>query len=190
MKVNDSGMPDEKYWESLFNIESIVSWVNPEVFDLPIIEIGGGYGTFTLPIAQKSNNTIISYDIEEAMIKRIELRCIEKNISNIMLKQRDVVDQGFEEKDESIGAVLLFNILHFDKRIKLLKEANRVISRNGKIFIIHWRKDIDTPRGPSLDIRPTPNDILYDIKDMGLCLCDEIRILEPYHWGIIIEKRS
>lgn len=40
MKVNDSGMPEEKYLESLFNIENIVSWANPGIFKLPIIEVG------------------------------------------------------------------------------------------------------------------------------------------------------
>jgi len=190
MKVNDSGMPEEKYWESLFNIENIVSWVNPEMFKLPIIEVGGGYGTFTIPLAQELHTNIVSYDIEEEMIKRIETRYKEGKLHNVLLKKRDVVDLGFEEADESVDAVLLFNILHFDKRKMLLNEANRVISKNGKIIIIHWRKDIKTPRGPSLDIRPTPNDILLDIKDMSLCLCNEIRLLEPYHWGMILEKRS
>lgn len=190
MKVNDSGMPDEKYWETLFNVESIVSWIKPELFKLPVIEVGGGYGTFTIPIAQKLKTKIVSYDIEDEMINRIKSRFEEKHLLNIFPRKRDVVDQGFEENDESVDAVLLFNILHFDKRISLLQEAFRVISKKGKIFIIHWRKDIDTPRGPSLDIRPTPDDILLDIKDMGLCLCDEIKLLEPYHWGMILKKRS
>lgn len=190
MKVDDSDMPDEIYWESLFNIENIISWINPGLFDLPVIEVGGGYGTFTIPIARKIKTNLISYDIEEEMIKRIKARSKEVKISNVLLRKRDVVEQGFEENDESVDAVLLFNIVHFDKRNLLLNEAHRVISKKGKIFIIHWRKDIITPRGPSLDIRPTPNDVLFDIKDMGLYLCDEIKILEPYHWGMILEKRS
>ncbi len=58
-----------------------------------------------------------------------------------------------ENVDEELKRVCLeieeryeINILHFDKRKLLLNEAHRVISKNGKIFIIHWRKDIDTPR--------------------------------------------
>ena len=190
MKVYDSGMPKEEYWESLFNIEAVLSWMNPESLRLPVIEVGGGYGTFTLPLAQRLQSKIVSYDIEEEMIKRLVSRSLEKNITNIIAVRRDVLEHGFDEPDEGVDAVMLFNILHFSGRKSLLQEAKRVISKNGKIFIIHWRKDIDTPRGPSLDIRPTPSDIMLDIKEMGLYLCQETTILEPYHWGMILGKRN
>jgi tRNA G46 methylase TrmB len=52
MKVFDSGMPEEVYWSSLFDLEAILTWLNPAAGIDPIIEIGCGYGTFTVPIAQ------------------------------------------------------------------------------------------------------------------------------------------
>ena len=48
MKVDDSGMPEEAYWNSLFDIEAIVDWLDlPKINIATIAEIGCGYGTFT-----------------------------------------------------------------------------------------------------------------------------------------------
>ena len=61
MKVDDSGMPEETYWNSLFDIEGIVDWLAiPK--NSTIVEIGCGYGTFTVPIAKKSAGEIYTFD--------------------------------------------------------------------------------------------------------------------------------
>jgi 16S rRNA A1518/A1519 N6-dimethyltransferase RsmA/KsgA/DIM1 with predicted DNA glycosylase/AP lyase activity len=53
MKIDDSGMPEEAYWNSLFDIQVIIDWLAiPK--NSTIVEIGCGYGTFTVPIAKKS----------------------------------------------------------------------------------------------------------------------------------------
>ena len=44
--------------------------------------------------------------------------------------------------------------------MKIVKNGSsfRILKDDGIISIIHWRSDIQTPRGPSLDIRPKPQD--------------------------------
>lgn len=190
MKINDSGMPDEEYWDSLFNINKIITWLGIEKFSNLIIEVGCGYGTFTLPIADKLNTRLCIYDIEQEMIDITKNKLAKYDQSKLKIVKKDVVESGFDEKDNSCSAVLLFNILHFKERKLLLNEAMRVISRSGEIAIIHWRKDIPTPRGPSLDIRPTAEDIIKDGLSLGLSLYGEITMLEPYHWGIKLRKEE
>ena len=53
--------------------------------------------------------------------------------------------------EERTGMVLLMNILHSPERTLILKEASRIMRRTGKVAVIHWRKDIPTPRGPSVE---------------------------------------
>jgi len=48
-----AGMPGKAYWNSLFDIEGIVDWLDISGNDTTIVEIGCGYGTFPLPIRQK-----------------------------------------------------------------------------------------------------------------------------------------
>lgn len=189
MKVNDSGMPEEQLWDSLFNITNILAWLDVKKYNKPVVEVGCGYGTFTLPIATDLSARIIAYDIDHEMVKTTENKLVTNRQSNFEIKMKDVVEHGFDEADDSCSAVLLINILHFKERMFLLKEAKRVISKKGEIVVIHWRKDIPTPRGPSLDIRPEPEDIIKDSQNIGLKQYGDTRILEPWHWGVKLRKK-
>ncbi len=60
-------------------------------------------------------------------------------------------------KDNSVDYVMLFNILHAEDPVSLLKEAHRILKRDAKVGVIHWIYSDSTPRGPSLDIRPKPH---------------------------------
>ena len=67
MKVIDSGMPDEAYWSSLFDVPGIVHWLRLERVTGPIVEIGCGYGTITAPVGQGAPSTVCDLDIEPAI---------------------------------------------------------------------------------------------------------------------------
>ena len=193
MKVFDSGMPEEAYWNSLFDIRQIVKWLNvADVVD-PIAEIGCGYGTFTVPIAKNFDGIVHSFDIEPTMIERARKNARMAGIQNVTFHLRDILVQGTGLAAQSIGMVLLFNILHSIDKHMILIEASRVLKKSGIVAIIHWRKDIETPRGPSLESRPDQATILDSVYDLDLQFKGNSRILEPYHWGIQLikgDKRS
>lgn len=188
MKVPDSGMPDESYWNSLFDINQIVNWLELDAIKQPIIEIGCGYGTFTVPIAQHTKQTIFSYDIETDMLKACQNNMFKKNIINYSVVRRDVIENGTGLEDNASGLFLLFNILHFEERKVLIQEAYRNLAHNGIIAAIHWRKDIPTPRGPDMSVRPSPEDIVSIGKDNGFEQIGQTAMLGEYHWGIKMRK--
>jgi ubiquinone/menaquinone biosynthesis C-methylase UbiE len=188
MKVNDSGMPEEAYWNSLFNIPLIIEWLDLKRISGPIVEVGCGYGTFTLPIAKETTNKVYAFDIEPGMIETTQRYIQQAGIHNVQFIPRDIIDQGTGLESNTVGLVLLFNILHFDERKLMLEEASRILKPSGIISIIHWRKDITTPRGPAFDLRPDKRIILDSIEGLGLLFNGNERILEPYHWGMILTK--
>ena len=61
-------MPAEDMWASFFNIDLILSelQINSNINDL--VEIGCGYGTFTIPSAKKISGNLYAFDIEEEML--------------------------------------------------------------------------------------------------------------------------
>lgn len=181
-------MPEESYWNSLFNIEGIIDWLNiPD--KSRIVEIGSGYGTFTVPIAGKSpENTIIAFDIEPAMLEITKRNLANSDLSNVECILRDVLAEGTGLESESVNVVLLFNILHFNDRGVLLKEASRILKKGGIAAIIHWRKDIPTPRGPAIELRPDMAQIMDASKGLELHFHGNSKVLEPYHWGIQLVK--
>jgi len=181
-------MPEEDYWNGLFNIPLIVEWLHLKSIFGPVVEIGCGYGTFTLPIAKEIKNQIYTFDIEPAMIQRTQTLMQEAGIQNAQFIQRDIIDQGTGLESDSVGLVLLFNILHFTERRIMLEEAYRILKPSGIVAIIHWRKDIKTPRGPALHLRPDRQIILDAMAGLDLSIYGNDRILEPYHWGIQLIK--
>jgi len=189
MKVNDSGMPEEAYWNSLFDIEGIVDWLDPaKIHGATIVEIGCGYGTFTVPIAKKSTGKICAFDIEPSMIEVARENARKAGLSNVTFSLRDVLEQGTGLEADSVDMVLLFNILHFSEKRVFLAEAARILKEGGIVAIIHWRKDIPTPRGPALNVRPDQDEILGAAAGLNLNFHRNSKILEPYHWGIQLVK--
>ncbi len=183
-------MPEEAYWNSLFNVPLIVDWLNLKDVSAPIVEVGCGYGTFTVPIAKVTKTEIYAFDIDPSMIETARRNVQQAGIRNVRFSLRDIVEEGTGLESGSVAMVLLFNILHFSERRILLEEAWRILRPDGVAAIIHWRKDIPTPRGPSVHTRPDQQLILDSISGLDLHFNGNSRILEPYHWGIQLIKSN
>ncbi|MBI4711597.1 MAG: class I SAM-dependent methyltransferase, partial [Candidatus Omnitrophica bacterium] len=156
MKVRDSGMPERDMWEKFFDPPRILMQMglNSQVRD--VVEVGCGYGTFTIPVAQVISGQIHAYDIDEEMIRITKTEAAKAKRNNVNAVLRDIIADGTGLPDESVDYVMLFNILHLETPVPLLKEACRVLKGGGKLGIIHWNYDPSTPRGPSMEIRPKP----------------------------------
>ena len=115
-------MPEESYWNSLFNIPTILDWLNIKNINAPIVEIGCGYGTFTLPIAKSAKNKIYSFDIEQKMVEITRKKIESAGLTRVELTCRDIIKKTTGLKPNSVGMVLLFNILHSEERKLFLEE--------------------------------------------------------------------
>lgn len=161
MKVRDSGMPPQDYWETLLDVPGILDafGFGPDTRD--VAELGCGYGTFTLPLARRIGGTVHTIDIEAEMVA--------------ITRQR-------------ADAALLFNILHAEQPVALLRAARDVVRPGGLVAVIHWRSDVTTPRGPSLDIRPRPEQIIAWAAEAGLEPDARSFLLPPWHVGLKLRR--
>lgn len=157
MKGRESGMPDADYWNSFFDALEVLKrlQIAPRGTE-SVVEFGSGYGTFTLPLARMTSGRILALDIEPDLVASLGLAARMAAMRNVEAIERDFVGNGTGLADGSVDHALLFNILHIEDPVSLLREASRVLRPGGAASVIHWRRDIETPRGPSLDIRPTP----------------------------------
>lgn len=176
MKIRDSGMPDEAYWETLFDVPLILDRLGiRQCHD--VAELGCGYGTFTIPIAKAISGMVHTFDVDPAMLARTQERAAGLSI---VCEQRDVLQSGF---GVHVDCVLLFNILHCEQPVVLLRHAANVLHTDGHVLVIHWRFR-DTPRGPSLNIRPKPEQIVEWAKEADLEPIGDVIDLPPWHYGI------
>lgn len=190
MKTRESGMPDEEHWSNFFNPDEILNKLGLDPACRAAADIGCGYGTFTIPAARKVAGVVYAYDIEAEMVAACRSKAIEAGLSNVVVAQRDFVVQGTGLADQTVDYVMLFNILHAENPLGLLQEAFRILSTVGKVGIIHWNYDPSTPRGPSMDIRPRPEQIREWLKAIGFDIRLPFIDLPPYHYGTIGQKRK
>ncbi len=185
MKLRESGMPEEEYWESLFDVELILDRMGIDATVRDVAELGCGYGTFTLPAARRIRGVIETYDIEPAMVDRTIQRAREVGLGNVRAEVRDVLAEGFGGEPQTKDACLLFNILHGEEPERLLAHAARVVRPGGRVLVIHWRYDPATPRGPSLEIRPRPEQVIeWARKTRMLQFVTPVVDLPPWHYGL------
>mgnify|MGYP001577894405 CR=1 FL=1 len=187
MKGRDSGMPEEDHWNSFFEAECVVRKLFGEkVCQGDVVEFGCGYGTFTFPAARHATGTVHALDIEHDLIERLRKKVNEESISNIDAKIRDFVADGTGLESGSQSHAMIYNLLHIEDPVGIIKEAHRVLRPSGVLSVIHWRTDIPTPRGPSLEIRPAPEKCKGWMAASGFRNIQDVDLQEccQFHFGI------
>ncbi|MFP5383589.1 MAG: class I SAM-dependent methyltransferase [Gammaproteobacteria bacterium] len=189
MKGRESGMPDADYWNTFFDAPGILKRLRVAPGgDESVVEFGGGYGTFTLPLARMTTGKIVALDIEPELVTSLGHTARAAGLGNVDVIERDFVSHGTGLADSSVDRALLFNILHIEDPVGLLREAHRVLKPGGTAAVIHWRRDIDTPRGPSMDIRPSPEQCADWARQAGFWYSSVIDLgnAARWHFGLIL----
>ncbi|MFX0093688.1 MAG: class I SAM-dependent methyltransferase [Candidatus Hodarchaeota archaeon] len=187
MKIRESGMPEEKEWNEYFNPTEALKLLSVNESTLDVADFGCGYGTFTIPAARIIKGKVYAFDIEPEMINVVEQKAKKYNLTNVKPILRDFMVEGSGLEDSSVDFVMLFNILHLCNPLDLLKEAYRILKHSGRLGIIHWNYDSSTPRGPPMDIRPRPEQIILWAKSVGFSLKQRLD-LKPYHYALLMSK--
>jgi ubiquinone/menaquinone biosynthesis C-methylase UbiE len=155
-----------------------------------VVEFGCGYGTFTVPAAKATTGRVFALDIEPEMVAETLRKAKAAGLSNVVGVVRDFVADGTGLPDSQAGRAMLFNILHIENPLGLLRETHRILAPGGEVGIIHWRSDTETPRGPPLPIRPSAEQCrawaeqveLEFVRYESLCCCS-------WHWGLVMRRR-
>jgi ubiquinone/menaquinone biosynthesis C-methylase UbiE len=188
MKTRESGMPAEEMWQTFFSPTETLQALGLRRGIANAVDFGCGYGTFTIPAAQLIDGTVHAFDIEPEMIEATKRKAERTGLTNIKLYLRDFTTDGTGLSDASVDYVMLYNILHAEEPIRLLSESFRILRDGGTVGIMHWNYDPKTPRGPSMNIRPRPEQCAKWAETVGLTITRRHIDLPPYHYGIVAEK--
>ena len=188
MKARESGMPDEAMWEQFFDVKKIFNELEIGNDIGTLVDLGFGYGTFTIPASRKIKGRVYAFDIEKSLTKALESKLKINNIRNVTLFNKDFISDGTGLQNEEADYVMLFNILHAERSADILEEAFRILKRNGKVGVIHWNYDPGTPRGSSMAIRPKPEELKKKLTEAGFSILKNNINLPPFHYGILAKK--
>ena len=188
LALRESGMPDIAMWERFFDPYAIFEQFELKNQTISGADIACGYGTFTIPLAKLNSGTIYAIDINTDYVSHLEKEINKNGLSNIKIVMSSITDPTFQ-LPEQVGYILLFNILHCENCEALITNAIHSLTNDGKIFVIHWRSDIETPRGPPLSIRPKIEDIIQLMSKFSFKLLKIIPAISPFHYGISFSRK-
>ncbi len=188
-RIPESGVPARHVWESFFDADAILDAFGAQRIVGDCIEFGCGYGTFALPAARRATGTVYALDIDAAMVACTAERARAAGLRNLVVELRDFGAAGCGRPAGSAQFAMLFNILHGEAPIALLEETWRALAPGGRVAVMHWRRDPATPRGPPLELRPSPADCARWGEQAGLRSLGERRLAgAPWHFGLLLER--
>src|SRR3989304_9390491 len=81
-------------WDGFFDPEFILKGLGIQNLTGTIIDLGCGYGTFTILVAQANQGTVVALDIEKEMVVATQKKADQAGLVNIHTVQRDFFDSG------------------------------------------------------------------------------------------------
>jgi SAM-dependent methyltransferase len=185
LKCRESGMPEEATWARFFDAEAALGrlWPKP---DGDAVELGCGFGTFTLAAARRTRGIVTALDIDPAMIAAVNAKAKALGLSNIHAHEHDFVAHDLGVAPGSQSHAMVYNLLHMEEPVRLLRKVRDALKAGGTVSVMHWRADMPTPRGPPLDIRPTPEDCAKWLTEAGFTHIEQVDLSDscPFHYGL------
>ncbi len=116
---------------------------------MTIGDIGAGTGYFTLPMASAvgAAGRVYAVDVEPRMLELVQDKLTEFRTTNVQCVQGEASTTNLA--DAACDLVFMANVWHeFDSHPAVLKEVTRILKPGGRIAILDWCADLDSPPGP------------------------------------------
>jgi ubiquinone/menaquinone biosynthesis C-methylase UbiE len=147
-----------------------------------------GRFVFTCSQAVGKEGVVYAVDILKEVLDTIERRTKQENLENITTIWSNLEIFGATKiENNSLDLALLFNTLYQSKkRANIIREAARMLKKQGRLAVIEW-KNITLPFGPPPEERVKPDLLKQGVKKLGLDLENEFEA-GPFHYGLIFVK--
>ena len=153
-----------------------------------VCDIGAGTGYFAFRIAKKvgPSGKVYALDLQEKMLSSLKERIATDGVTNVIPVLTGLVDSGLP--DGSVDLVFVANVAHeFEDLEAGMREWSRILRPEGKLVIVDWKPE-ETPKGPPLDHRLSPERIERTSASAGFSHGGSLDAL-PYHYFLTFNKR-
>lgn len=156
------------------------------------LDLGSGNGYFSIAASKivGKDGTVYAFDVDEESIAQLKSEMAERKIANIEASVVDITKK-LPLEDESISWAFMSNVMHGlvenDEADSTLKEIARVTEHNGRLAVVEFKKQ-DSPMGPPLSIRLSPEDVEALARGYGFS-GEKAQEVGPYHYAIVLRKK-
>ena len=186
-----TSMPDRYWWETL--------WSDPKQTlatlglkpGLSVLDLGCGYGHFTIPAARLvAPAPVVGIEIERGILE--EARHNASALTNCSWLNENLLTLRSLSLDK-FDFVMMHSTFHGLKDpIKLVQDVTTLLNPGGFFSVINWspipREEtiwLDAPRGPKTEVRIHPQELISTVLSATDQLSPvQILPLPPYHYGI------
>ncbi len=188
-------MPDRNWWHALWPDPDRVSQALGIEPGMTVVDLGCGYGYFTAAIARRVGlGRVIGFDLDPEMLEQAQVACAGQPNCDWLLGDAMELSRLL---DEPADYVLIANTFHgAPDKTALSREVAAALKPNGRFAIVNWharpREEttvLDQPRGPSTDLRMSPEQTRAVVEPGGFTL-EKVVELRPYHYGAIFVRAS
>ncbi len=151
-------------------------------------DLGCGPGFFTLPAAELVGPTgrVYAVDVQQEMVDDLRSRLAAQDITNVLVRRSSELEPSLPH--QTVDLALLAFVLHeVDQRSQFLLAARRLLKPDGRVAVLEWEK-VETPVGPPLETRITPDEVIADATAAGLAVAEQ-RSLHEYHYLLVFAPR-
>jgi ubiquinone/menaquinone biosynthesis C-methylase UbiE len=157
-----------------------------------IADFGVGSGAYALQLAEKTKSSdqsmVYAIDIQKDLLEKVMTQAGERKLTNIQSVWGDIErDDGSRLRDESVNWVVLTNILfQVEDRSAVLKEAHRILAKNGSLLVVDWSESFG-------NIGPSTTQVIDEITARSLVESAGFAIDRPieageHHYGFVATK--
>ncbi|MCX7778915.1 MAG: class I SAM-dependent methyltransferase [Patescibacteria group bacterium] len=175
----------------LMNAEEVLKTAGIEE-KMKVADFGcGAKGYFSLQAAKLvgKDGFVYAFDILKSVLQAVSNLSRLHGFKNIETRWADLeVYQSTKLAEESVDFVIITNLFFQTKKHDIiLKEAHRILRKNGKIFLADWGKTA-SPLGPPVELRVKPEEVKNLALSLGFALEKEFAA-GPYHFGLVLVKK-
>jgi len=147
-----------------------------------VVDVGAGTGLFAFEFARRMHGgTVYACDTEEVMLEWIRSHTPPDLPADIVTIRSE--ENRLPLPDGIADLVVMLNLHHeLHAPRQLLTDAKRVSRPGARLLVVDWKPE-ETPRGPALAIRVTPEEICEDAVAVGWSAC---LIHEPLEWHSVV----
>jgi ubiquinone/menaquinone biosynthesis C-methylase UbiE len=132
-----------------------------------VADIGAGTGYFTVRLAKSpAAPKVFAVDIEESMVDYVRQRAAKEGLENVVVVHASADRANLPEPVDLVLVVDTYH--HIPNRSAYFRELGKSIKPGGRLAIIDFRKD--SPEGPPVEFRFTPEEITSELTKAGFTL--------------------